>query len=183
MTTRAARTDPASPAPSAGAHSAHGAHGTVAVRAATPADLDMVAALRLALVREHRDNPLYARLRPDAPILARRHFAAQLRSPDEVIFLAERDGSAVGILRCVQVAGIPLVFPALHAYISSVYVIPEARRRGVLRRLFAEAISWCRARGLEEIRLHNAVENEAANEAWSSLGFEPAEYLRVLRLS
>lgn len=157
--------------------------GPVTVRAATPADLDTVAGLRLALVREHRDNPLYSRLRPDAPFLARRHFAAQLRSPDEVIFLAEHEGRAVGILRCVQVAGVPLVFPALHGYISSVYVVPEARRHGVLHQLFGEALKWCRSRGLTEIRLHNAVENEAANAAWESLGFEIAEYLRVLHIT
>jgi ribosomal protein S18 acetylase RimI-like enzyme len=157
--------------------------GPITVRTATPADLDTVSELRLALVREHRANPLYSQLRPDAPILARRHFAVQLRSPDEVIFLAEHDGRAVGILRCVQVAGIPLVFPALHGYISSVYVVPEARRRGVLRQLFGEALAWCRSRGLTEIRLHNAVENEVANAAWESLGFETAEYLRVLRIT
>jgi ribosomal protein S18 acetylase RimI-like enzyme len=153
------------------------------VRVATPADLDAVTELRLALVREHRANPLYARIRPDAPILARRHFAAQLRSSDEVIFLAEHEGRAVGILRCVQVAGIPLVFPSLHGYISSVYVVPEARRRGVLHQLLDEAVGWCRARGLTEIRLHNAVENAAANAAWESFGFEIAEYLRVLHIT
>lgn len=157
--------------------------GPITVRVATPADLDAVTELRLALVREHRANPLYARIRPDAPILARRHFAAQLHSSDEVIFLAEHEGRAIGILRCVQVAGIPLVFPALHGYISSVYVVPEARRHGVLRQLFAEAIGWCRSRGLTEIRLHNAVENAAANAAWESFGFEIAEYLRVLHIT
>ena len=155
----------------------------VTVRAATLEDLDTVVELRVALVREHCDNPLYARLRPDAPLQARRHFAVQLRSPDEVIMLAEHEGRAVGILRCVQVAGIPLVFPALHGYISSVYVVPEARRRGVLRALFAAALDWCRARGLTEIRLHNAVENSAANSAWESFGFAAAEYLRVLHIS
>lgn len=157
--------------------------GEIAVRTATPDDLDTVCELRLALVREHGENQLYSRMRPDAPILARRHFAAQLRSPDEVIFLAEREGRAVGILRCVQVAGIPLVFPALHGYISSVYVLPGERRRGVLRLLFEAALAWCRSRGLTEIRLHNAVENEPANAAWEALGFEPAEYLRVLHIT
>jgi GNAT superfamily N-acetyltransferase len=100
-----------------------------------------------------------------------------------VIFLAERDGRVVGILRCVQVAGIPLVFPALHGYISSVFVVPEARRRGVLRLLFDAALAWCRSRGLTELRLHNAVDNGPANAAWEALGFEKAEYLRVLHIT
>ncbi len=180
MTTRAADGETR---PSVLAPAGQAVIGPVTVRAATPADLDTVAELRLALVREHRTNPLYSQLRPDAPILARRYFAAQLRSSDEVIFLAEHEGHAVGILRCVQVAGIPLVFPALHGYISSVYVVPEARRHGVLRQLFEEALAWCRSRGLTEIRLHNAVENAAANAAWESFGFETAEYLRVLHIT
>ena len=180
MTSRSASRDAAEPAL---ARPTHAPAYTITVRVAKPDDLDVVADLRVALVREHRDNPLYSSLRPDAPLLARRHFAAQLRSSDEVILLAEHEGRAVGILRCVQVAGVPLVFPALHGYISSVYVVPEARRRGVLRELFAAALAWCRSRGLTEIRLHNAVENEAANAAWESLGFETAEYLRVLHIS
>lgn len=169
--------------PAAASGAGHAPAYPVTVRAATPDDLDTVVELRVALVREHRDNPLYAQLRPDAQLQARRHFAAQLRAPDEVIMLAEHEGEAVGILRCVQVAGIPLVFPALHGYISSVYVRPEMRRHGVLRALFAEALEWCRARGLTEIRLHNAVENSAANASWESLGFAAAEYLRVLHIS
>ena len=153
------------------------------VRAATMADLATVVELRLALLREHSENPIYRRLRPDAPARASRLFAAQLRCPGEVIFLAESDGAAVGILRCVASAGLPLLFPAKHGYISSVYVVPSARRHGVLRALFTAAIDWCRARGLREARLHNAVENETANAVWDALGFRVVEHLRVCRLS
>ena len=151
----------------------------VQVRVATIDDLPAVVELRLALLREHGQNPLYRRLRPDAAARARRLFGAQLRTPNEVIFLATRGEVVVGILRCVQTAGLPLLFPVLHGYISSVYVVPAARRRGVLRALLAAALAWCEARGLTEIRLHNAADNEAANAAWEALGFRVAEHLRV----
>lgn len=152
------------------------------VREATMADLAIVVELRLALLREHSENPIYRRLRPDAPARASRLFAAQLRSPNEVVFLAESGGVAVGILRCVASAGLPLLFPSRHGYISSVYVVPSARRHGVLRALFTAAIDWCRARGLREARLHNAVENETANAVWDALGFRVVEHLRVCHL-
>ena len=154
----------------------------LAVRQATMADLAVVVELRLALLREHSANPIYRRLRPDAPARASRLFAAQLRCPTEVIFLAESDGVAVGVLRCVASAGLPLLFPARHGYISSVYVVPSARRHGVLRALFTAAIGWCRERGLREARLHNAVENETANAVWDALGFRVVEHLRVCHL-
>ena len=153
------------------------------VRAATMADLAIVVELRLALLREHSQNPIYRRMRPDAPARASRLFAAQLRCPSEVIFLAESDGVAVGVLRCVASAGLPLLFPAKHGYISSVYVVPNARRHGVLRALFTSAIGWCRERGLREARLHNAVENATANAVWDALGFRVVEHLRVCHLS
>ena len=164
--------DPAHDEPSAG----------VRVRQATADDLATVVELRLALIREHERNPIYRRLRPDAPERARRLFAAQLRSPGEVIFLAERDSRAVGILRCVQSSGLPLLFPSRHGYISSVYVAPEERRHGVLRALLASAVAWCRVRGLREVRLHSAVENDVANAAWDALGFRIVEHLRVCPL-
>ena len=155
----------------------------VTVRAATMADLAVVVELRLALLREHAQNPIYRRLRPDAPARASRLFAAQLRCEREVTFLAESNGEAVGVLRCVASAGLPLLFPAKHGYISSVYVVPSARRHGVLRALFSSAIAWCRERGLREARLHNTVENETANAVWDALGFRVVEHLRVCHLS
>jgi GNAT superfamily N-acetyltransferase len=155
----------------------------VTVRAATMADLAVVVELRLALLREHAQNPIYRRLRPDAPARATRLFAAQLRCEREVTFLAESDGVALGVLRCVASAGLPLLFPAKHGYISSVYVVPSARRHGVLRALFTSAIGWCREHGLREARLHNTVENETANAVWDALGFRVVEHLRVCHLS
>jgi len=175
-----------SPSPASARHaraSRREASDGITVRPAHMADLPLIVELRLALLREHGDNPIYERLRPDAPDRARRLFAAQLRSPDEVIFLGEVDGEVSGILRCIQTGGLPLLFPATHGYISSVYVVPRARRRGVLRALLAAAIQWCESRGLTELRLHNASDNAVANAAWDALGFRIVEHLRVRRLA
>lgn len=150
----------------------------VQVRPATPADLAHVVALRLALLREHAGNPVYARLRPDAPDRARRMFAAQLTSPNEQIFLAEDEGSIIGIIRCVESSGSPLLEPLRYGYISSAYVRPEARRRGALRALVAAARGWCLQRGLDEARLHSIAGDEGSNRAWSALGFEIVEHMR-----
>lgn len=149
------------------------------VRPATPDDLEAVVDLRLALLREHATNPVYGRLRPDAADRARDVFGAQLRMDDQVTFLAERGLDIVGILRCAEVVGSPLLDPARYGYISSVYVVPRHRRHGVLRALFAAAEHWCTGRGLDELRLHNAPENPLSCAAWTALGFEVVEHLRM----
>ncbi len=151
----------------------------VRIRRATRADLSTVVELRLALLGEHKRNPVYGRMRPDARDRAIQLYATQLDSPQEVIFLAERAGETVGILRCVHSAGSPLLDPSHYGYVSSVYVIPAARRDGVARSLLAEAESWCLARGLTEIRLHNAADNATATAVWDLIGFEVVEQLRI----
>jgi GNAT superfamily N-acetyltransferase len=146
-------------------------------------DLDAVVALRLALLREHPDHPIYGRLRADASERARGLFAAQLRSTMEVILLAELNGEIVGVLRCVESIGSPLLEPARYAYVSSAYVRPDIRRRGVLRALLAAADRWARTRGLDQMRLHNISGSTAAEGAWSALGFSVVEQVRVRDLA
>lgn len=154
----------------------------IRVRQATAPDLETVVALRLALLREHRDHPIYGRLRDDAGARARELFAGQLRSTMEAIFLAERDSEVVGVLRCVESVGSPLLEPARYAYVSSAYVRPAARRRGVLRALLVTADAWARARGLDQMRLHNVAGSADAEGAWSALGFGVVEQVRVRQL-
>ena len=151
------------------------------VRAATVSDLESVVALRLALLREAHASPVYGRLRSDAVRRARRLFRMQLDSEAEVTFLAEEARTAVGILRCVESHGSPLLEPDRYAYVSSVYVVPELRRTGILHQMLACAEGWCRARGLDEMRLHSVAGAEA-NTAWDRLGFEIVEHLRVRKL-
>jgi GNAT superfamily N-acetyltransferase len=155
----------------------------VRVREAAVRDLDSVLELRLALLREHPTHPIYGRLRPDVTARARELFTAQLRTESERIFLADYEGAVAGILRCVESIGSPLLEPSRYAYVSSVYVRPESRRKGVLRALLDAAERWAVARGLDQMRLHNVAGSETAEGAWSALGFEVVEQVRVRALT
>ena len=154
----------------------------VTIRAATMNDLDAVVALRLQLIRESTPNAIYSRVRPDATERARKLYGSQLQSDRECIFLAERGDEIVGIIRCIESAGSPLLYPERYCYIGSAYVKAELRRRGILRRLLNEAERWCADRGLDEMRLHTVVESDVSNRTWAALGFEVAEHVRLRRL-
>jgi ribosomal protein S18 acetylase RimI-like enzyme len=151
----------------------------ISVRQATMADLDTVVSLRLALVREHANNPIYKRMRADADERARALYTTQLRSEREAMFLAIRASVPVGILRVVESAGSVLLDPTRYGYLSSVYVVPGARRRGILARLMTAAEEWCEARGLDELRLHSAADNPLSNATWDNLGFTIVEHVRM----
>ena len=83
---------------------------------------------------------------PTRTTRARDLFAAQLASPDETMFLAERDGRRRRhpALRRVDRAR-RCSIPERYCYVSSVYVRPEERRRGVLRALVERGGAMVRA--------------------------------------
>ena len=121
-------------------------------------------------------------MHPDAERRARRLFAGQLVSATETLILAEHGAEAVGILRCADIEGSPLLLPERYAYASSADVTPEWRRRGVLRQLLAAAEEWAARRGLTEMRLSAASDRESTLAAWRALGFVQAEQLQVRTL-
>ncbi|MCC6930913.1 MAG: GNAT family N-acetyltransferase [Gemmatimonadaceae bacterium] len=150
----------------------------VVIRAATPADLDAVVSLRLALLREEARNPLFARARRDLPSRVADLTALQLSATGEVTLLALHGADAIGILRATSSRGTRLVHPLRYGFLTSAYVRPAHRRAGVLRRLLEGAEAWCRDQGLTEVRLHCALENVEGNQAWDALGYAPAEVVR-----
>ena len=155
---------------------------SLSVRRATTADLRTIVALRMALLREYGDHPVYGRLRPDADARAHEVFARQLESQMEASLLAEDGDDGVGMLRCVETWSSPLFVPDRYCYVSSVYVRPAYRRRGVLRALLTTAHAWCDERGLSEMRLHSVGPATPAAAAWDALGFDVVEQVRVRKL-
>ena len=150
----------------------------LSVRPAELDDLASVVELRLALLREYSDHPLYGRLRPDARARAYELYRGQLTAPNEQIFVAEIGGEVIGVLRCVDMLSSPLLYPERYCYVSSVYVRPASRRKGILRALLTAAENWCEERGIDEMRLHNATSSTVAERTWTSLGFEVVEHVR-----
>ena len=69
------------------------------------------------------------------------------------------------------------------AYLYDAYVIPDARRQGVLRELVASAKAWARARGLSTLYMAVAMDNKVSRRAFESLGFTTVVgQVRVLRV-
>lgn len=147
------------------------------VRVACPGDAAVVTALRIALRREERSVAIDPQDDDGASVLARTR--RQLTSGSQAFLLAEEGGVAVGVLR------IAISDPedrAAHALLTTAYVAPSHRQRGVMRHLVAAAEAWCRARGVPEIRLRNHVRNAGADACWESLGFPAVQVVRQRRL-
>lgn len=146
------------------------------------ADAERIAELRLALLAEHKTNAIYSRIRGDASARAIELTKQQLEADRQVMFVATDGDRVVGVLRCIDMRGHRLLRPSRYAMISTVYVEPAARRKGVLRSLMDAAVEWSRARKLTEMRLQNAADNPLAVAAWDALGFQVVEQIRLRSL-
>jgi RimJ/RimL family protein N-acetyltransferase len=88
----------------------------------------------------------------------------------ESFVLGALDGGLVGIASCTRERGVKNRHKAL---LWGMYVVPEARGRGVGRRLVAAVIERARAwPGLEQVWLAVAAHNEPARALYRACGFE-----------
>jgi GNAT superfamily N-acetyltransferase len=150
----------------------------VAVRGARGDDHAAILELWLALIEHHRR---LAPLAPPTPGL-REVLASEIRRGTERqrcrLLVAESGGERLGFLFAeVEPAGAPGDgSPA--GWIHELFVVPDARSRGIARALVAEADAFFAARGVQRVSVRVESGNAEALRYWQERGF--AERARIL---
>jgi len=135
---------------------------TLRIRPAGPSDRDVVHGLLTAQMVEHR--------LPAEPERIERGLDAAFRPGSSAwLFLAERDGQAVGVFLANQIVSVEKGGETL--WIEELYVTPGARRTGVARALLAHALDEARRRGLRAFDLEVVPTQAAALALYRALGF------------
>jgi GNAT superfamily N-acetyltransferase len=149
---------------------------TVRVRQAGPKDLDAVVRLMLTEL-EYAALVGASLVRPDAAELKRTTAAARLHS-DDPVWLAERDGVAIGLAECGWIgSGHPYCGSRLHAgpwgYVNCVSVQADARGTGVGGQLIYSAHQeFAQAEVLGSF-LHYNPANALSSVFWHRHGYRP----------
>ena len=133
------------------------------VRQAGPADTDAVAPLFDAYRRFYEQ--------PADPALARAFIAARLERGESVIFLAERDGRAVGFVQLYPLFSSTAARPRRPWLLNDLFVAPEARGGGIGRALMARARRLAEETGASGLELATARTNIVAQRLYESLGY------------
>ena len=140
----------------------------LSIRPATVADLPALCAWNLAMARETEGLEL-------DPAVLERGVRGVFEQPRRGYYLvAERDGATVG--------GLLVTFEwsdwrnGDYWWIQSVYVVPDARRDGVFRALYAEVERRARGAGAASLRLYVETENRRAQATYARLGMHPCHY-------
>jgi aminoglycoside 6'-N-acetyltransferase I len=151
---------------------AGGAPLPVRVRMAGPADAAAWHELRCALWPDEDGSALEREVEE--------HFAGA--GLLDAVFLAEaRPGEVLGMLELALRRYADGCASSPVPYVEGWYVVPDARRQGLGRRLVAAAEAWARERGHAEIASDALIENRISARAHRALGFEEVKRLIIFR--
>jgi GNAT superfamily N-acetyltransferase len=149
---------------------------TFVVRRATPADAEVLGAMRAASHAERYDYD--PRKRTAFADLCAAFFQRELSRPDPFLHAwlgLESDESprALGTATLTLVPTLPRITetgPLLDARVRNVYVVPEARRRGIARALMNVLMEEVRAAGIARLTLGASA---MGRPLYQLLGFVP----------
>jgi GNAT superfamily N-acetyltransferase len=145
----------------------------VVVRKAEPRDLEALGRLGALLMQTHY---AFDSLRFLAPHHGVEHgyatfLRARIDSPDDVVFVAEKDGRVAGY---VFAALEPMSWKELRGpagFVHDVIVEEPDRRGGIATMLMNAAMDWLREHGAPRVLLGTAAPNKSAQALFHRLGF------------
>ena len=145
--------------------------GEVTLRPARPGDLPACLEMFAELNRLQAPWRVFTP-RAELPEEMERKYRSAFDDPDALLVVAEDGDRPVGM--AVGHLHRPSTFSEDSAVeISSVYVRPSHRRRGVATALTREVARFARDRGVDRLTLRTFAQNTEAVEAWARMGFEP----------
>ncbi|RYZ24119.1 MAG: GNAT family N-acetyltransferase [Chitinophagaceae bacterium] len=143
--------------------------GKIRVRLATAADLETLRRFEQGVIAAER--PFDPTLRPDP--IQYYDLEAMLASDNvDLVVVEDVHGTLLGSGYARVEASRPFVLPAEYAYLGFMYVVPEARGRGINALILDKLKALARARGITELRLEVYAGNEPAIRAYTKAGFE-----------
>lgn len=139
----------------------------VQYRISGPEDLELLVRERLRFIKAEPADPGYEALRDNC----RRFFETGLREGTCAAVLAEEDGRLVGTTVAFSYYSVPSARnqAGRNAYITSVFVEPDCRRRGIASGMVQRIVAWANACGCVNIML---TATEMGAPLYRKLGFK-----------
>jgi hypothetical protein len=146
------------------------------IRRAGPADIDVVARLGVEVIRFDAHFGGVTE-RPGTAAAMRREAAELLAGPEPWTWLAERDGTAIGMLAAQRPEAASWIAPMVRstpaAYLMLTFVLSGERASGVGGALTARLHREVEAAGVAVTLLHYELSNPLSVPFWSQQGYRP----------
>jgi ribosomal protein S18 acetylase RimI-like enzyme len=153
------------------------------IRPATPDDVPAVLAMVAQLAQLHESwDPQRYDYRPETAAMYDQWLGARATDSDSVFLVAQRESRVVGFLVATIDDTIRIYRRRRIGFIHDLWVEPQYRNEGIGRQMTMLAIEKFREKGIDQIRLETAVENEAARTLFESCGFRPSSIEMLMEL-
>jgi len=150
------------------------------LRLARRDDLDVLAALDVALPTHQALSPVFSRLPFPSVEETRAEYEADFDDSRFTTFVVERDGHVIGsAIACdleVSSAHRGLALSPGAGFLGFAAVLPEARGAGAGRALGEAVLAWARDTGRAWVVTDWRMTNLLSSRAWPRLGFRPTFY-------
>lgn len=138
-------------------------------RKAELSDAEILAQMRVAMLREHADHPaeLMARVRSNT----QKYIAGGIQDNSLVSWVAVQDGRivATSVINFFTLPPNDWCPGGKTAYIGNIYTLPALRKRGVASRLLARLIDEAKSRNCERILLNTT---DMGRSLYEKCGFD-----------
>jgi ribosomal protein S18 acetylase RimI-like enzyme len=145
------------------------------IRQATPKDLPAIGRLGALLVRAHYDfDPKrFIAPSPDTEDRYGWFLGTQLKKPNVIILVADRDGKVIGYTYSGVEGNDYMALRGPAGVVYDIVVDPAHRKQGVGRMLLDATLEALKARGAPRVVLSTAERNSDAQRLFDRAGFRP----------
>jgi len=105
-----------------------------------------------------------------------------IKNNDQLYLVAETGNAVVGYLEGKAGTLHEIFAPKKSFHLSAIYVIPEARNKGIATNLVQKALRWAMEQGCQEADLNVLVNNSNAKGLYKKLGFTVFRYEMRMQL-
>jgi GNAT superfamily N-acetyltransferase len=115
----------------------------------------------------------------EGPARSREFFAEILASEDAALFVAEHEGTLVGLIRCnvMSIPQIPVLVPRRFVLIHDMVVDETFRHQGVGQALMERVHQWAREKGVKDVELGVWEFNVAARSLYEKMGYRTTRHV------
>jgi ribosomal protein S18 acetylase RimI-like enzyme len=152
------------------------------IRPAEPRDLPSLHALWKAFMAEQAQLDARATPSDDASERGRTTLRDAVGSKQAIVLVAEQKGAVVGFVAGHTSAPSPVYAGGVEAYLTELYIAPDARRQGLATQLMERAVAWARERGLTRVRYDVLAANHASRATWKQAGIDPISLTYAVEL-
>jgi len=140
------------------------------IRSADITELDILLAFEQAVIEAERPFDSTIRSGPDV-----RYYDLEglIASPDAEVVVAEIDSEIIGSGYAAIKPSEGYLKHSKHSYLGFMYVVPEHRGKGVIKRIIETLEAWSLSKGVTELQLEVYVENTGAIRAYEKSGYGP----------